>query len=122
MKFKKVLSLAAVGLMTTSLLAGCGNSSEKKSGNDGATTVDIFQFKVEFKDQFDKLAQEYMKENPDVKINITTVGGGGDYGAALKSKFSSGNEPAIFNVGGPQDVKDWQKKLEDLSDVAISKE
>ena len=121
MKFKKVLSLAAVALMTTSLLAGCGNSSSQKSGG-GATTVDVFQFKVEFKDQFNKLAQEYMKEHPDVKINITTVGGGGDYGAALKSKFSSGNEPAIFNIGGPQDVKDWQTKLEDLSDVAIAKQ
>lgn len=34
MKFKKVLSLAAVALMTTSLLAGCGNSSSQKSGEE----------------------------------------------------------------------------------------
>lgn len=121
MKFKKVLSLAAVGVMTASLLAGCGGSGEQKSAGN-QVQLDVFQFKVEFKDQFNKLASDYMKEHPDVKINVTTVGGGGDYGAALKSKFSSGNEPTIFNIGGPQDVKDWQSKLEDLSSVAIAKE
>lgn len=121
MKFKKVLSLAAVGVMTASLLAGCGGSDEQKAA-EKQVQLDVFQFKVEFKDQFNKLANEYMKENPNVKINVTTVGGGGDYGAALKSKFSSGNEPVIFNIGGPQDVKDWQSKLEDLSDVPLVKE
>ncbi|MBF1058555.1 MAG: carbohydrate ABC transporter substrate-binding protein, partial [Peptostreptococcus sp.] len=121
MKFKKLLSLAVVGVLSASVLAGCGNSGGGSSSGD-QVQLDVFQFKVEFKDQFNKLAQEYMKENPNVKINITTVGGGGDYGAALKSKFSSGNEPAIFNIGGPQDVKDWQTKLEDLTDVPLAKE
>lgn len=121
MKFKKVLSLAAAGIMTASVLAGCGGSGEQKSAGN-QVQLDIFQFKVEFKDQFNKLANDYMKEHPDVKINVTTVGGGGDYGAALKSKFSSGNEPAIFNIGGPQDVKDWESKLEDLSNVPLVKE
>lgn len=117
MKIKKVLGLASICVLSVSLLVGCGSDGSKSGGSSdkGQATVDIFQFKVEFKDQFNKLAQEYMKEHPDVKINITSVGGGSDYGAALKSKFSSGNEPAIFNVGGPQDVKDWQSKLEDLS-------
>ncbi|WP_101772573.1 ABC transporter substrate-binding protein [Peptostreptococcus faecalis] len=120
MKFKKLMSLTAVGLLSVSLLAGCGNSS--KSGSDKQVQLDIFQFKVEFKDQFTKLAQEYMKENPNVKINITSVGGGTEYGPALKSKFSSGNEPAIFNIGGPQDVKDWENKLEDLSSSKLVNE
>lgn len=123
MKFKKVLSLAACGVIASSLLAGCGSKSGSGSSSNGKQVeVDIFQFKVEFKDQFTKLADEYMKEHPDVKINITTVGGGGDYGAALKSKFSSGKEPTIFNIGGPQDVKDWQTKLEDLSSEPLVKE
>lgn len=124
MKLKKVLGLALVAVMGMSVLTGCtGKSSSSSNGGSSSakTTVDVFQFKVEFKDQFNKLAKEYMKENPDVKINITTVGGGGDYGAALKSKFSSGNEPAIFNVGGPQDVKDWEKKLYDVSKSKLVK-
>ena len=56
-----------------------------------------------------------MDENKNVTINVQTVGGGQDYGAALKSKFASGEEPAIYNIGGPQDAIDWKDKLEDLS-------
>ena len=112
------------GLMTTALtasvlLAACSSGGEESSGSESKdkTVIDVFQFKVEFKDQFEALAEQYEELNDDVEINITSVGGGEDYGAALKSKFASGNEPAIYNVGGPQDVKDWQASLADLSDT-----
>ncbi|MCG8540510.1 MAG: ABC transporter substrate-binding protein [Clostridia bacterium] len=78
--------------------------------------VDIFQFKVEIAKELEDAAKEYEKENSNVKINIQTVGGGDDYGAALRARFQTGNEPDIFNVGGPQDIKDWMEKVEDLSD------
>lgn len=81
-----------------------------------AVKVDIFQFKVESKDVLERAAEIYMEKNPDVDISIQTVGGGDDYGAALRSRFASGNEPVIFNVGGPQDIEDWMDYLEDLSD------
>lgn len=112
-----LLALSIVGAMS---LAACGNAGDSSSGggkDDDKTVVDVFQFKVEFKDQFEKVAEQYEKENKDVDINITTVGGGEDYGAALRSKFASGNEPAIYNIGGPQDVEDWNDKLADLSDT-----
>ncbi|HLV09436.1 MAG TPA: ABC transporter substrate-binding protein [Halanaerobiales bacterium] len=80
-----------------------------------AVEVDVFQFKVETKDELERAAELYMEKNPDVKLNIQTVGGGDDYGAALRARFASGNEPVIFNVGGPQDVEDWLEHLEDLS-------
>lgn len=120
MKLKKLIpAMAALFLLVTVGLVGCSSSSDKSSGGSskGETVVDIFQFKVEFKDQFKAVAKKYEEEHKGVKINITTVGGGEDYGAALKSKFASGNEPAIYNVGGPQDVKDWESKLADLSDT-----
>nr|WP_207751264.1 ABC transporter substrate-binding protein [Anaeromonas frigoriresistens] len=78
--------------------------------------VDIFQFKVEIAEKLQEAAREFEAENPNVKVNIETVGGGDDYGAALRAKFQSGQEPDIYNVGGPQDVEDWMSKLEDLSD------
>ena len=34
---------------------------------------------------------------------------------SLKSKFASGQEPTIYNIGGTQDVLDWKAKLQDLS-------
>ncbi|MBU5212071.1 ABC transporter substrate-binding protein [Heyndrickxia sp. FSL K6-6286] len=122
MKVRRLLpAMLALILLVSIGLVGCSSSNddskEGKGSSKGDVVVDIFQFKVEFKDQFKKLAEKYEKENKGVKINITTVGGGEDYGAALKSKFASGNEPTIYNVGGPQDVKDWEAKLADLSDT-----
>ncbi|MCH1626138.1 ABC transporter substrate-binding protein [Fredinandcohnia quinoae] len=123
MKAKKFLpAVMALLFMFSVVLAGCGNKDEDAKDKGGSSskdnvTVDIFQFKVEFKDQFEEVAKQYEELNKGVKINITTVGGGEDYGAALRSKFASGNEPTIYNVGGPQDVKDWDGKLANLSDT-----
>jgi raffinose/stachyose/melibiose transport system substrate-binding protein len=126
MKAKKLFpAVLSLGLLVGGGLAGCSSGDEKASGDKGKdgeqVTVDIFQFKVEFKDQFEDLAKAYEEANKNVDINITTVGGGEDYGAALKSKFASGNEPTIYNVGGPQDVEDWKEKLADLSETKAAK-
>jgi len=102
------------------LLTACGGGTEEAKPVE-KTVVDIFQFKVEIAEQFDELSQIYMESHPNIEINIETVGGGDDYGAALRAKMASGNEPAIFNVGGPQDVYDWQDKLVDLSDMDVAK-
>jgi raffinose/stachyose/melibiose transport system substrate-binding protein len=120
MKGKKFFA----GILSTLLasgvvLAGCASSD---GGNDKAdsgdkVTVDVFQFKVEFKNQFEELVKKYEKENPGVDINVKTVGGGNDYGASLKSAFSAGDEPDIFNVGGPSDVEDYRDWLADLSET-----
>lgn len=121
MKRKKWYAGAlSASLLAAAILTGCSSDSSSSESKD-KVTIDVFQFKVEFKDQFEDVAEKYEKENPDVEINITTVGGGEDYGAALKSKFASGKEPAIYNVGGPQDVEDWKDKLADLSDTEASK-
>lgn len=116
-EFKFSKGLLASLLLTTGILAACGNGEDASSSDEDKVTVDIFQFKVEFKDQFEDVVALYEKENPDVNIDITTVGGGEDYGAALRSRFASGNEPAIFNIGGPQDVADWKDNLTDLTDT-----
>lgn len=102
MKTKYLLVMSLVFVFSLSMLVS-------------AVEVDIFQFKVETKDVLEKAAELYMEKNPDVRLNIQTVGGGDDYGAALRSRFASGNEPVIFNVGGPQDIDDWMDYLEDLS-------
>lgn len=113
MRRKKIFTIISTVVLSLSVaLTGCskGNSNSAKQ-----VQVDIFQFKVEIHDELQNAVNDYMKDHPDVKINLSTVGGGDDYGAALKAKFQSGQEPAIYNVGGPQDIKDWIGKLEDLS-------
>lgn len=111
------------------LLAGCASDTVKE-GNDGANDhtdgagessekvdVDIFQFKVEFKDQFEDLIELYMKENENVNFSVQTVGGGSDYAASLKAEMASGNEPVIFNIGGPTELNEYREYLADLSDT-----
>lgn len=95
---------------------GNTSSSGTSDGTAQKATVDIFQFKVEVHDALRAATEAYMKEKPNVKINLETVGGGDDYGAALRTKMASSDQPEIYNIGGPQDVKDWAGKLEDLSD------
>ncbi len=126
-KFKKFMSVMLLTAMVASVgLTGCSPKEEAPAPSPvdtgsteapamEAAEVDIFQFKVEIAKELENAAAVYMKAHPNVKINIQTVGGGDDYGAALKAKFQSGSEPDIYNVGGPQDIEDWMAKLEDLS-------
>ncbi|WP_315118232.1 ABC transporter substrate-binding protein [uncultured Clostridium sp.] len=122
-KIKKIVALALSSTLVISalLLGGCSskpadNSGQKPAGdNKKEVTLNMFQFKVEMAKELEEAAKTYSTEHPEVKINIQTVGGGDDYGAALRAKMQSGEEPAIFNIGGPQDVKDWQARLVDLS-------
>ena len=120
---KSFFSLVSVLLVSVIALVGCSSSEDegKGSASKDQVTVDIFQFKVEIKDQFEDLVKVYEKENPDVKINVKTVGGGNDYGASLKTTFSSGEEPAIFNIGGPTAVEEYREYLADVSDTEAAK-
>ncbi|MFD3270612.1 ABC transporter substrate-binding protein [Paenibacillus dendritiformis] len=116
-----LVMLLAVSVM----LAGCGakdtsGDSSSESGTDGAKqdvkTVKIFQFKVEIAEALNRLKGEFEKEHPNIKLDIQTVGGGADYGAALKAKFAGNDAPDIFNNGGFQELTTWFEHLEDLSD------
>jgi raffinose/stachyose/melibiose transport system substrate-binding protein len=119
MKSKKFYAGILSTLLASSVvLGGCAAGDEKDNADSGdKVTVDVFQFKVEFKNQFEELVKKYEEENPGVDINVKTVGGGNDYGASLKSAFSAGDEPDIFNVGGPSDVEDYREWLADMSET-----
>src|SRR5690625_2719942 len=114
-------------------LAGCSsnndegsnnnnNGSNDTSGSGEEVTIDIFQFKVEVKDQLEALVKQYEDEHPNVSINVKTVGGGNDYGASLKAAFASGEEPDIFNIGGPSDIAEYRDNLGDVSDTKAIEE
>nr|WP_245851088.1 ABC transporter substrate-binding protein [Paenibacillus herberti] len=121
---KSLISAVSAGL-AIAMLAGCstsnnGGGNEPAGNNGGANngekvTLNIFQFKVEIADALNRLKADYEKENPNVILNIETMGGGADYGAGLKAKFASNQEPDIFNNGGNADLTTWADKLEDLS-------
>jgi raffinose/stachyose/melibiose transport system substrate-binding protein len=115
MKKKLVKSIAVLSTAML-LITGCKAKEEPKEEGGGKVTLNIFQFKAEIAKDLEALAKEYEKENENVTVKVQTVGGGSDYGAALKAQFASGNEPDIFNNGGFQEAITWKDKLEDLSD------
>ncbi|MGG1876169.1 ABC transporter substrate-binding protein [Paenibacillus cisolokensis] len=115
-KFSLVMLLAF-----SLVLAACGGSSGGGSASGGSNdqevkTVTIFQFKTEIVDGLNELKVEFEKEYPNIKLDIQTVGGGADYGAALKTKFASNDAPDIFSNGGYAEMDMWFDRLEDLSD------
>ena len=123
MKGRKFYAGLATAVMASGvLLAGCGGAEEENNASSGdKVVVDVFQYKVEFKDQFEDLVSKYEEENPGVDINVKTVGGGNDYAASVKASFSSGDEPDIFNVGGPSEVAEYRDYLADLADTEAAK-
>ncbi|MFF3023885.1 extracellular solute-binding protein [Gottfriedia sp. NPDC057948] len=122
---KKMLKVAAALTTSVMLFSACSGGSSDKASNDSKdkkVTLNVFQFKAEIAKDLEQMANDYHKENPNVTVKIQTVGGGADYGAALKAQFASGNEPDIFNNGGFQEAVTWKDKLEDLSDQSWVKD
>ena len=122
---KKLTMISMAAVLSLSLVAvGCakketaptpaattgGAATATPAAGGKPVTIKMFQFKVEIADQLGKLIQEYQKLNPNVKIQVDTVGGGADYGAALLAKFNSGDKPDIFNNGGFSDMDKWIRK------------
>lgn len=130
MKKKKVLASLLAASLSVGLLAGCsGTGSENSTDNSNTGTTDstanndkksegkeinIYQLKVEINDALVALGKEYEKET-GIKVNVNSVGGGADYGAALKAEFQKGTEPDIFIISGAGDLEVWSHKVDDLS-------
>ncbi|WP_297422472.1 extracellular solute-binding protein [Clostridium sp.] len=121
MKTKKVLSTILASTLIVGTMVGCGtssgNGSQSSSNSGSGKTIKVFQLKVEINDQLQALAKKY-EEEKGVKVEINSVGGGADYGAALKAEFAKGAdaEPDIFMIQGTSDYELWKHKIDDLSD------
>ncbi|MDO4623071.1 MAG: extracellular solute-binding protein [Eubacteriales bacterium] len=132
---RKVLALALAGAMVCSF-AGCGSSASSEapaaetaaaSGEaapaaeeeaapaaaDGeAVTIKLLHFKTEVADQIEDAAKAYTAEHPNVTVAVTCSS---DYNADLKAAMSSSDMPTIYCLDGPEDLKEWDGYVEDLS-------
>ncbi len=123
MTMKRLLLICLSLLFTFGIMAGCSSESTSGTGDKEGTkdsggdtvTLNLFQFKVEIADQLQEMIKEFEDEHPNIKVKLETVGGGADYGAALKAKFASGEQPDIFNNGGFKELELWKEHLADLS-------
>jgi raffinose/stachyose/melibiose transport system substrate-binding protein len=120
---KRLLLICLSLLFTFGIMAGCSSGSTSgtddkegtKDSGEETVTLNLFQFKVEIADQLQEMIKEFEAEHPNIKVKLETVGGGADYGAALKAKFASGEQPDIFNNGGFKELELWKEHLADLS-------
>ncbi len=106
----KALSLGMMAVVALGALS-CAKA-EKKPEN---VTVNMFQLKVEIKDALDAYAAAYSAAHPGVTVKVETLGGGGDYGGAMKAKSQAGQMPDIFMIEGRGGYDIWKDYIADLS-------
>ncbi len=110
---KAVSALAAVSILLVALLGASCAKKEAPQAQD--MTVNMFQLKVEIKDALDGYAAAYSSAHPGVTVKVETLGGGGDYGGALKAKSQAGQMPDIFQIEGRGGYEVWKDYIADLS-------
>ncbi len=101
------------------VLAGCSTSAdgEAQDGSMADDKLTVFNLKVEIDEALKAYAAEWSEET-GIEVEIKSVGGGADYGAALQAEFQSGNEPDIFVASGPGDFEQWESVVYDMSGEA----
>ncbi|WP_353960922.1 sugar ABC transporter substrate-binding protein [uncultured Clostridium sp.] len=96
---KRLLSILLTMVMGTTLLVGCGGNSSKGGGTDTATGE--LKGEITFWHSFTQgarletiqaVADQFMKDNPEVKINIETFSWG-DFYTKWTTGLASGNVP-----------------------------
>lgn len=105
MKRKRVISILLTGMLTISMLAGCGSSKDADSGkekggkSDEQVTITMLFDGVTAENDFETtiLPGLIEKEFPNVKIEITKLPDD-QYYTALKTKLASGECPDIIKV------------------------
>jgi len=108
MKIKNgVIATAVVALAAISLTAcsGGGSSDTGASGKIGGTLTGVFA--SVFKPTYEKIAQDFEKKYPDVKVKFNYQGG--DIGALVMTQLQGGTAPDIltsFPGGDPTDSAD----------------
>lgn len=134
---KKGIALLMAGLMSLSMLAGCGSdNSPAETGtqeevsdaesveqdsvaasSDENVTIRWMQFQVEYTNQVKQMAKAYEEEHPNVKIEVEVIGD--DYYDVLKTKASSGDMPDVFMTAGYNEIVTYKDYVTDLSDQAF---
>lgn len=106
---KKFLAVLLACLM---LLSVCAFAEAEKP----KVEAHIFQYKVDTIDQMQNLANMFAAQydKADVTITVETVGGSGDYDAALATKYAAGDIPDMWAAGGAT-VDTYAEGLLDLS-------
>ncbi len=111
---KKIVALALTLLLALGMIPVANAEQE--------VTVTMFQLKVEIDSALQAFAAAYSEATPGVTVKIETLGGGADYGAALKAKLQAGQMPTLYNIEGKGGYDLWKDNMSDMSDCAWVKD
>jgi len=117
---KTLITAMTIGLMVLAIPAAVFSSGTKEAPK--TATVNMFQLKVEIKDALDAYAAQYSAAHPGVTVKVETLGGGADYGGALKAKAQAGRMPDIFMIEGRGGYNIWKDYIADLSSEPWAKD
>lgn len=110
---KTMLRILSIGMMLSVTIGAFATGNSEQSTKSKVVTM--FQLKVEIKDALDAYAAKYSESTPGVTVKVETLGGGADYGGALKAKSQAGEMPDIFVIEGKGGYDIWKDYIADLS-------
>lgn len=116
----KALQVFSIGILLATLPFAVFGAGKPEASKDA--TINMFQLKVEIKDAIDGYAAKYSAATPGVTVRVETLGGGGDYGGAMKAKAQAGQMPDIFMIEGRGGYDIWKDYIADLSGEAWVKD
>ena len=130
MSKKKLVSLGLVLTMVASMFAGCGKKEEKDEKPSAVATaapdekvtgnVYYFNFKPEQSKQFEKAAEEFMKENEGINVKVVTEANG-QYQTGLTAEMSKEEFPSLFIINGPAGYASWKEYCAELTGTELDK-
>ncbi|HPE90161.1 MAG TPA: ABC transporter substrate-binding protein [Spirochaetia bacterium] len=109
--FARIVSIAAA-LVCIAAVVSCSKPAPEQAKD---VEVNMFQLKVEIKDALDGYAASYSAAHPGVTVKVETLGGGQDFGGAMKAKAQAGQMPDIFVIEGLGGYNVWKDYIADLS-------
>lgn len=123
--FKKMMVLPITLVLSMSMLAACGNSTDttdnsaSSSGStDGAVTINMFTASPEYTDAFNAYIEEYKKVKPNVTINLEIMQA--DYNTILKSRIAAGSTPDVFQTTAGGDIDTYADYSADLTNEPLA--
>lgn len=102
MKLRKITGVLFVATIIMSLLAGCGNSKDRKeetSNNKNGSAVELTLF-TRFSDGatkkfFDEVATSFHEEHPNITINVSSADNA-NYKQEINVKIASNKAPDVY--------------------------
>lgn len=96
---KRILSALTAAVLLGTFCGGCGKGNDVAAGGSSDETVqtelNLYYWDESFRDTMSEITSTFMADNPDIKVNMTTIPWG-EYWTKLQTTLPSASGPDIF--------------------------